>query len=62
MCTTLGPDMLTVIEDPVFVAPGQEYSEGTGFEGHAFFEAPSIRKRDGKYYFIYSSQLFHELC
>ena len=62
MCTTLGPDMLTVTEDPVFVAPGQEYSAGTGFEGHAFFEAPSIRKRDGKYYFIYSSELFHELC
>ena len=62
MCTTLGPDMLTVIEDPVFVAPGQEYSKGTGFEGHAFFEAPSIRKRGDLYYFIYSSKLCHELC
>ena len=62
MCTTLGPDMLTVIEDPVFVAPGHEYSAGTGFEGHAFFEGPSIRKRGGLYYFIYSSELCHELC
>ncbi len=62
MCTTLDKDMLTIIEEPVFVAPGQEYSEGTTFHGHAFFEAPSIRKRNGIYYFIYSSQLFHELC
>ena len=62
MCTTLGPDMLTIVEEPVFVAPGREYSAGTGFEGHAFFEAPSIRKRGGIYYFIYSSELCHELC
>lgn len=62
MCTTLDKDMLTIIEEPVFVAPGSCYSQGTSFEGHAFFEAPSIRKRNGIYYFIYSSQLFHELC
>lgn len=62
MCTVLGPDMLTIKEAPVFVAPGEAYSHGTQWEGHAFFEAPSIRKKDGLYYFIYSSQLFHELC
>lgn len=62
MCTTLGPDMLTIIEDPVFVVPGCEYSEGTGFEGHAFFEASSIRKIGQTYYFIYSSEVMHELC
>ena len=62
MCTTLGPDMLTIIEEPVFVAPGFCYSKGTEFEGHAFFEAPSMRKKDGKYWFIYSSELSHELC
>ena len=62
MCTTLGPDMLTVREAPGFVAPGVMYSKGTGFEGHEFFEAPSIRKRGDLYYFIYSSILFHELC
>lgn len=62
MCTVLDADMLTVLEAPVFVAPGCMYSEGTGFEGHEFFEAPSIRKKDGKYFFIYSSVKFHELC
>ena len=62
MCTVLGPDMLTVKEAPRFVAPGVMYSEGTGFEGHEFFEAPSIRKRGNLYYFIYSSIKFHELC
>ena len=54
--------MLTIIEEPVFVAPGIEYETGTGFEGHAFFEAPSIRKVKDTYYFIYSSSPMHELC
>lgn len=62
MATVLGPDMLTIIEAPVFVAPGCEYSENTGFEGHAFFEAPSIRKIGDTYYLIYSSTPMHELC
>ncbi|MBR0463727.1 MAG: family 43 glycosylhydrolase [Clostridia bacterium] len=62
MCTVLGPDMLTIVEAPRFVAPGVMYGQGTGFEGHEFFEAPSIRKRGGLYYFIYSSIKFHELC
>ena len=62
MCTVLGPDMLTVAEAPRFVAPGCMYSAGSGFEGHEFFEAPSIRKLNGQYCFIYSSIRFHELC
>ena len=62
MATVLGPDMLTIEEAPVFVAPGCEYSEGTGFEGHEFFEAPSIRKVGDTYYFVYSSIVMHELC
>lgn len=62
MATVLGPDMLTIVEPPVFIAPGEPYSAGTGFEGHAFFEAPSIRKKGDTYFFIYSSQLFHELA
>ena len=37
--------MLTIEKEPVRVVPGCEYSEGTGFYGHAFFEASSIRKR-----------------
>jgi len=58
----LESDMLTVKSDPVLVVPGSEYSAGTEFEGHAFFEASSIRKVNGKYYFIYSSEVMHELC
>lgn len=60
--TVLGADMLTIEEEPVRVAPGCEYSGGTGFEGHAFFEASSIRKYKDTYYFIYSSEVMHELC
>lgn len=62
MLTVLDKDMLTVKEGPRFVIPSTQYSEGTGFEGHAFFEAPSIREFDGKFYLIYSSQVMHELC
>lgn len=62
MATVLGPDMLTIIEDPVFVAPSEPYSKGSGFEGFEFFEAPSIRKHGDLYYFVYSSISMHELC
>ena len=62
MLVVLGRDMLTIEEDMRFVAPGVEYEAGTGFEGHAFFEAPSIRKMGDTYYFIYSSTPMHELC
>jgi arabinoxylan arabinofuranohydrolase len=60
--TVLGPDMLTVVTDPVTVLPSEPYSQGTGFEGHEFFEAPSVRRRGNTYYFIYSSIVMHELC
>ena len=62
MMTVLRPDMLTIAKEPVFVAPSQPYAAGSGFEGYEFFEAPSIRKRDGKYYFVYSSVKMCELC
>ncbi len=62
MVTVLGPDMLTILESPVFIAPSEPYSKGSGYEGHEFFEAPSIRKRGDTYYFVYSSVVFHELC
>jgi len=62
MATVLGPDMLTIVEEPVFIAPSEPYSKGSGYEGHEFFEAPSIRKRGDTYYFVYSSIVFHELC
>ena len=58
----LDKDMLTVLEGPLPIAPGSQYSADTEYEGHAFFEASSIRKVDGKYFFIYSSEVMHELC
>lgn len=62
MGVRLGADMLTMETEPVFVAPGCEYSEGTGFEGHEYFEAASIRKMGDTYVFVYSSVVMHELC
>ena len=62
MVTVLEPDMLTIREEPVFVMPSNPYCAGSGYEGHAFFEASSIRRRGDKYYFIYSSVLMCELC
>ena len=45
MVTVLDKDMLTIVEVPKIIVPGCEYSAGTEYEGHAFFEAPSIRKK-----------------
>lgn len=58
----LCPDMLTLAEEPKHLMPDIHESEGTGYEGHEFFEASSIRKIHGKYYFVYSSVQSHELC
>lgn len=58
----LEPDMLTMKEDPKILIPSVKRAAGTSFDGHAFFEASSIRKVGSKYYFIYSSILSHELC
>ena len=62
MHTVLGEDMLTITKEPVFVIPSHHLAQGSGFEGHEFFEASSIRKRGDTYYFIYSSVVMHELC
>lgn len=62
MVTVLDRDMLTILEEPEFIAPSEYYARGTKYEGHAFFEAPSMRVVNGKYYFIYSSIVNHELC
>ncbi len=62
MVTVLGPDMLTITREPSFVVPGCEYSQGSGYEEHEFFEASSIRKIGSTYYFVYSSIVMHELC
>ena len=58
----LESDMVTIKGEPTMVCHGMLYTKGTSFEGHGVFEAPSIRKFNGKYYFIYSSENYHELC
>ncbi len=55
----LEPDMLTIKGEQRLLFP----TEGLGsFADHGFFEASSIRKFDGRYYFVYSSVHNHELC
>ncbi len=58
----LADDMLTIVGEPKKIAPSFSNSAGTGFEGHEFFEASSIRKVGDKYCFIWSSYYGHELC
>lgn len=58
----LSDDMLTAVTEPVRILPGQLKASGTSFEGHAFYEASSIRKIDDTYYFIYSPQKNNQLC
>lgn len=62
MVVELEQDMVTTREEPRVLIPGGHHTAGTGFEGHGFFEASSIRKINGKYYFVYSSHKSHELC
>jgi arabinoxylan arabinofuranohydrolase len=60
-CLHLAPDMKTVLSSRLIV-PARKYAAGTTFEEHPFFEASSMRKINGRYYFIYSSFAGHELC
>ena len=53
-------DMVTVKAGPDLLFPTR--GRPGAFADHAFFEASSIRKVDGKYCFVYSSQHNHELC
>ena len=62
MVMTLEQDMLTIKKPMKFIAKSIYNSQGTPYEGHEFFEAPSMRKIGDKYYFIYSSYIGHELC
>ncbi len=56
----LEPDMRTIRQEPHLLFPRKELPGA--FENHAFFEASFIRKVDGRYCFIYSSEHNHELC
>ena len=62
MVMTLQDDMLTLRTEPRKLLPTLGESAGTGFEGHEFFEASSIRKIGDRYYLVYSSVTLHELC
>lgn len=62
MVVELEPDMLTIKAGPTVALPSKLTAEGTGFENHAFFEASSMRKINGTYYYAYSSNQGHELC
>ena len=61
-CVELETDMLTCKGEPVNIVPDFNHATGTEYEAHPFFEAASIRKVDGTYYFVYCSRLMHELC
>ena len=56
----LEQDMLTIRSGPDLLFPTK--GKKGAFPGHAFFEASSMRKIDGKYCFVYSSEHNHELC
>lgn len=56
----LEKDMLTIKSGPTLLFPRK--GKAGAFENHAFFEASSIRKMEGKYCFVYSSEHNHELC
>ncbi len=57
--TVLERDMVTISADPKVIFPKKGKNS---FKGHEFFEASSIRKINGLYYFVYSSVHNHELC
>lgn len=58
----LRADMLTLDGAPHMSIPGCENSEGTGFEGHEFYEASSMRRIGDEFYFIYSTINSHEIA
>ena len=62
MVMELEDDMLTIKSPIKYICKTRANGKGTDFEGHEFFEASSMRKIYGKYYFIYSSYRNHELC
>lgn len=56
----LEQDMITIKSGPELLFPTK--GKNGAFQDHAFFEASSIRKVDGKYCFVYSSEHNHDLC
>ncbi|MDD3429498.1 MAG: family 43 glycosylhydrolase [Oscillospiraceae bacterium] len=62
MVVQLEKNMLTAKTKPQMCVPWHKLAVGTSFEGHAYFEAPSMRKINNLYYLVYSSQWCRELC
>ncbi|NLO84285.1 MAG: family 43 glycosylhydrolase [Clostridiales bacterium] len=62
LCVELAADMLTCLAQPHCIAPNKANAVETPWEGHAFFEAASMRLMDGTYYLVYCSEHSHELC
>nr|WP_099467508.1 family 43 glycosylhydrolase [Konateibacter massiliensis] len=58
----LKKDMLTIEGEVKPLIPSIFNSAGTGFEGHEFFEASSVRKIGETYYFVYSDIRSSSLC
>lgn len=58
----LEEDMLTIKENPIKIMNRYDAKTSLIEKDHAFFEASSMRKINGRYYFIYSSNSGHELC
>ena len=58
----LREDMVTLKGEVRKLLPTIEDTDLQGFDGHEFFEASSLRKVNGRYYFVYSSVVSHELC
>ena len=58
----LESDMMTIRRGPVPILPGAGTAAGTGFENHAFYEASSPRKIEGRYVMVYSTEQSHELA
>lgn len=60
---TLEDDMITVKDGSHRILAGQfDTPKDSEFFGHAFYEAASIRRINGMYYFIYFSENSNELC
>lgn len=62
VCVELMDDMKTLAGPERPIAPGGKLAKGTSFAGHGFYEASSIRRVGSRYYYVYSSELSHELC
>jgi hypothetical protein len=62
MVMELESDMLTVKQKPQICLPRNKDYTGAEYGGHCYYEGPSMRKINGRYYLVYSSEVCHELC